>query len=115
MERYIYWVSGWFEKALLVAAVAWYVRAQLKNRGQRTDNIQRLFWRLYRVLSKPLDELIGLLGLEKPAAPSVSLAGVKADAIVLHWKPREQSKAVRHHVYINGVQGMSFKPSTLWF
>jgi len=60
-------------------------------------------------LSKPLDELIGLLGLEKPAAPSVSLAGVKADAIILHWKPREQSKAVRHHVYINGVQGMFFK------
>ena len=78
------------------------------TRSQRADT-PRLFWRLYRVLSKPLDELIGLLGLEKPAAPSVSLAGVKADAIILHWKPREQSKAVRHHVYINGVQGMFVK------
>lgn len=65
----------------------------------------RLFWRLYLVLSKPLDELIGLLGLEKPAAPTVSLAGVKADAVILHWKAREQSKGVRHSVHVNGING----------
>lgn len=72
-----------------------------------TLTILRLFWRLYLVLSKPLDELIGLLGLEKPAAPSVSLAGVKADAVILHWKAREQSKGVRHSVHVNGINGKS--------
>jgi len=46
MERYIYWVSGWFEKVLLVAAVAWYVRAQLKKSlipSQCANNIQGSF------------------------------------------------------------------------
>lgn len=68
-----------------------------------------MFWRAYLVLSKPLDELIGLLGLEKPAAPTVSLASVKADAVILHWKAREQSKGVRHSVHVNGTNGRKWQ------
>jgi len=29
MERYLYWVSGWFEKVLLVTAIAWCMKKAL--------------------------------------------------------------------------------------
>lgn len=35
MERYMYWVSGWFEKALLCAAVAWCVLLNNLFLGER--------------------------------------------------------------------------------
>ncbi|KAK3076704.1 hypothetical protein LTS18_012286, partial [Coniosporium uncinatum] len=65
------------------------------------------FWfiyRIYGVLSKPVDELISLLGLEVPVAPTISLAGIKADGIILHWKPPDPRSTVnKHQVHINGI------------
>jgi hypothetical protein len=67
-------------------------------------------WIIYRgsqVLSKPTEELIALLGIETPVAPTLSLAGIKADGIVLHWKAADQKSAsIRHSLYINGIKGM---------
>lgn len=61
-------------------------------------------FRAYRVLSKPVDELINLLGLEVPVAPLVSLAGIKADGVLLHWKPPDQrSSVVKYVIRINGI------------
>ncbi|MBE7179864.1 MAG: fibronectin type III domain-containing protein, partial [Terriglobus roseus] len=63
-----------------------------------------LVYRVYLVTIKPVDELVALLGLEVPAQPDVSLAGVKADGVMLHWKPPDwQSLVTKHHVHINGV------------
>jgi len=56
------------------------------------------------VLSKPVEELINLLGLEVPVAPLVSLAGIKADGVLLHWKPPDQrSSVVKYVIRINGI------------
>jgi len=54
-----------------------------------------------------VDELISLLGLEVPVAPTISLAGIKADGIILHWKPPDPRSTVnKHQVHINGINGM---------
>jgi hypothetical protein len=70
-----------------------------------------LFWLTYRawqVVAKPAEELIGLLGLEGAVAPTVSLAGIKADGILLHWKPPEaRHTIVKYLIKINGVEGRS--------
>jgi len=56
------------------------------------------------VLNKPLDELVGLLGFEIPSGPNVDLAGVKADGLVLHWKPTDERKTTnRYDIQVNGV------------
>jgi hypothetical protein len=48
------------------------------------------------------------LGLEVPVAPSLSLAGIKADGSVLHWKGSEQKGvAIRHQLLVNGQNSMS--------
>ncbi|KAF2493953.1 hypothetical protein BU16DRAFT_488794 [Lophium mytilinum] len=66
-----------------------------------------LFWvayRAYKVLAKPVEELVHLLGLEVPVAPIVSLAGIKADGILLHWKPPDsRSSIAKYLVRINGI------------
>lgn len=65
-----------------------------------------LFYRAWLVLSKPIDELIGLLGLDVPVAPTLSLAGVKADGILLHWKAPEAKHTVQKYIIkINGMEG----------
>lgn len=61
-----------------------------------------LIWRVYLVTVKPVDELVGLLGLEVPAQPEASLAGIKADGVTLHWKPRDGT-VTRWLVAINGI------------
>jgi hypothetical protein len=57
------------------------------------------------VLSKPSEELISLLGLEVPIPPALSLAGIRANGVILNWKPPEQQKTsiVKHHINVNGV------------
>jgi hypothetical protein len=56
------------------------------------------------VLSQPLDKLVQVLGLEVPVAPLVSLAGIKADGVLLHWKPPDQRASVLKYVIrINGI------------
>jgi predicted nucleic acid-binding Zn-ribbon protein len=81
------------------------VRAAAVPVCRTSANVDRLFWRAYRVLSKPSDELISLLGLEVPVPPALSLAGIRADGLILNWKPPEQQKTsiVKHHINVNGV------------
>lgn len=69
----------------------------------------RLILRTYQVLSKPSEELISLLGLEVPIPPALSLAGIRADGVVLNWKAPDQQKitTVKHYIHINGVNGLS--------
>ncbi|KAF2435913.1 hypothetical protein EJ08DRAFT_692487 [Tothia fuscella] len=87
MERFVTFVLTRFSTAVVLSALGW------------------MLWRGYIVLSKPSDELISLLGLEVPIAPTLSLAGIRADGIVLNWKPPEQQKlsTVKHHINVNGI------------
>lgn len=86
MEGLVFYSSGWLKTVCIVTAFFW------------------LGYRAYQVLSKPVDELVGLLGLEVPVAPVVSLAGIKADGVLLHWKPPEQrSSVVKYLVRVNGI------------
>jgi hypothetical protein len=66
----------------------------------------RLLWRAWQTLWKPVPELISTLGVEVPDAPEVSLAGIRSDAITLHWSPPGASKPViRYGIQVNGVNG----------
>ncbi|KAF1966658.1 hypothetical protein BU23DRAFT_517729 [Bimuria novae-zelandiae CBS 107.79] len=86
MEALVFLSSGWLKTACVLLALFW------------------VAFRAYRVLSKPVDELINLLGLEVPVAPLVSLAGIKADGVLLHWKPPDQrSSVVKYVIRINGI------------
>ncbi|KAI9853116.1 MAG: hypothetical protein M1838_001617 [Thelocarpon superellum] len=63
-----------------------------------------LLHRAWQTFTKPLPELVHLLGLDVPAAPAVSLTGIDADSITLHWtRPAEQSPAVKYFIQVNGV------------
>ncbi|KAL3425348.1 fibronectin type iii domain protein [Phlyctema vagabunda] len=66
-----------------------------------------LFWLLYRAwltLWKPVPELISILGVEVPDAPQVSLAGIKADAVTLHWtRPGVNKPVLKYLIQVNGV------------
>ncbi|RDW87619.1 hypothetical protein BP5796_03313 [Coleophoma crateriformis] len=66
-----------------------------------------LFWLLYRAwltLWKPVPELISILGVEVPDAPQVSLAGIKADAVTLHWtRPGANKPVTKYLIQVNGV------------
>ena len=56
------------------------------------------------MLSQPVEKLVQVLGLEVPVAPLVSLAGIKADGVLLHWKPADQRASVLKYVIrINGI------------
>jgi hypothetical protein len=69
-----------------------------------TDLSSRVAFRAYQVLSQPVDKLVQVLGLEVPVAPLVSLAGIRADGVVLHWKPPDQRASVLKYVIrINGI------------
>ena len=68
----------------------------------------RLLYRAWQVLRIPVPELIDLLGLEVPSVPEVSLAGIEADSITLHWIGRDrQSTIVKHLIKVNGITGMT--------
>ncbi|OJD35365.1 fibronectin type iii domain protein [Diplodia corticola] len=66
-----------------------------------------LLWLVYRawlVMVIKEDDLIKLLGLDVPAAPQVSLAGIKADGAVFHWEPAEPRSSIQaYQIKINGV------------
>lgn len=53
-----------------------------------------------------MPQLISVLGIEVPDPPTVSLAGIKADAVTLHWTRPEPHKAVfKYLIQVNGVNG----------
>ena len=71
------------------------------------DIICRVAFRAYQVLTIPVEKLVQVLGLEVPVAPLVSLAGIKADGVLLHWKPPDQRTSVLKYVIrINGIDSM---------
>lgn len=68
----------------------------------------RVAFRAYQVLTQPVEKLVQVLGLEVPVAPLVSLAGIKADGLLLHWKPPDQRTSVLKYVIrINGIDSTS--------
>lgn len=67
----------------------------------RTD---RLAHRAWQTLRKPVPELIGILGVDVPDAPDVSLAGIRADAATLNWtRPRPNRPVAKFLIQVNGV------------
>ena len=77
--------------------------------------MDRLGYRAYLVLNKPLDELVGLLGFEIPQGPLVDLAAVKADGATLHWKPADDRRTThRYEVQVNGSVGQPSQFEEHW-
>lgn len=69
----------------------------------------RLFYRVWQIYQKPVDELIDLLGLDIPPVPHVSLAGITSESILLYWKPTEaQSASLKYVIQVNGIKGWTF-------
>ncbi|KAI9885858.1 MAG: Transcription initiation factor TFIID subunit 9 [Watsoniomyces obsoletus] len=64
-------------------------------------------WLLYRawlVLRIPLPQLVDLLGLDVPPAPVVSLAGIDANSITLHWTRSEgDTPILKYVILVNGI------------
>ncbi|RYO54166.1 hypothetical protein AA0113_g9278 [Alternaria arborescens] len=86
MEALLFSSSGWLRTACIVSALFW------------------VAFRAYQVLTQPVEKLVQVLGLEVPVAPLVSLAGIKADGVLLHWKPPDQRTSVLKYVIrINGI------------
>ncbi|KAL1795356.1 hypothetical protein ACET3X_007172 [Alternaria dauci] len=86
MEALLSASSGWLRTACIVSALFW------------------VAFRAYQVLTQPVEKLVQVLGLEVPVAPLVSLAGIKADGVLLHWKPPDQRTSVLKYVIrINGI------------
>ena len=63
----------------------------------------RVAFRAYQVLSQPVEKLVQVLGLEVPVAPLVSLAGIKADGVLLHWKSPERASVLKYVIRVNGI------------
>ncbi|KAG9187973.1 hypothetical protein G6011_01896 [Alternaria panax] len=85
-EALVFAASGWLRTACIVSALFW------------------VAFRAYQVLTQPVEKLVQVLGLEVPVAPLVSLAGIKADGVLLHWKPPDQrASVVKYLVRINGI------------
>jgi hypothetical protein len=71
-----------------------------------THLFARLLHRAWLTLWKPVPELINILGVEVPDPPEVSLAGIKADAVTLHWtKPGVNRLVLKYLIQVNGVNG----------
>ncbi|KAF8243798.1 hypothetical protein K440DRAFT_589269 [Wilcoxina mikolae CBS 423.85] len=66
-----------------------------------------LAWMFYRVsslLNIPIPTLVKILGLDLPAPPRVSLHGISADTITLHWSlPEKAGSVAKHIIQINGI------------
>lgn len=76
----------------------------MSTRVPPTNGRCRVAFRAYQVLTQPVEKLVQVLGLEVPVAPLVSLAGIKADGVLLHWKPPDQRTSVLKYVIrINGI------------
>jgi hypothetical protein len=81
-------LTFWFKPACLFLAMAW------------------LIYRAYQVLNKPLEELAALLGFDIPFTPTIELASVKADGVIIHWSLPEKQKhksTLRYEIHVNGV------------
>ncbi|CAO2657822.1 Nn.00g070820.m01.CDS01 [Neocucurbitaria sp. VM-36] len=86
METILFLSTAWLRTACIVSALFW------------------VAFRAYQVLSQPVEKLVQVLGLEVPVAPLVSLAGIKADGVLLHWKPPDQRASILKYVIrINGI------------
>ncbi|KAL7620492.1 hypothetical protein AAE478_009487 [Parahypoxylon ruwenzoriense] len=60
--------------------------------------------RAVQTLRKSVNELIGVLGVEVPDAPEVSLAGIRADAATLNWtRPLPTRPVAKFTIQVNGV------------
>ncbi|KAI1324602.1 hypothetical protein F5Y16DRAFT_380308 [Xylariaceae sp. FL0255] len=60
--------------------------------------------RAIQTLRKSVTELIGVLGIEVPDAPDVSLAGIRADAATLNWvHPLPARPVAKFLIQVNGV------------
>lgn len=63
-----------------------------------------LVQRTWQTLRKPVPELIGILGVDVPDAPDVSLAGIRPDAATLHWtRPRPNRPVSKFLIQVNGI------------
>lgn len=63
-----------------------------------------LLRRATQTLWKPVPELIGILGLEVPDSPDVSLTGIAADKATLTWTRAQPSRPVQKFlIQVNGV------------
>ncbi|KAG0138045.1 hypothetical protein HOY82DRAFT_575616 [Tuber indicum] len=66
-----------------------------------------LIWMCYRASSLfkiPIPALVKLLGLDLPDPPRVSLHGIAADTITLHWSlPEKAGSVAKHIIQINGI------------
>ena len=63
-----------------------------------------LVFRAQKVVTKPVDEHISLLGLEITPTPVASLLDITTDSIAVHWKPPEQrNSVVKYAVRVNGI------------
>ncbi|KAL9596675.1 MAG: hypothetical protein Q9219_005634 [cf. Caloplaca sp. 3 TL-2023] len=75
---------------------------------QETTFFASISWILYRILQiwqKPVDELVDLLGLDIPAVPDVSLAGITSDSVLLYWKPADNPSAtLKNTIQVNGIK-----------
>ncbi|KAK5630498.1 hypothetical protein RRF57_006213 [Xylaria bambusicola] len=60
--------------------------------------------RAVQTLRKSVNDLIGVLGVEVPDAPDVSLAGIRADAATLNWtRPIATRPVAKFTIQVNGV------------
>jgi len=107
MDYYLTFISEWYGSIAIGMAIAWYVCLMIKSLNMMHLTYElRVVWRASQVLLKPVEELINLLGLDVPLAPTLALAGLKADGFLLRWKQVEQrGPTVRFHMTINGVNG----------
>ena len=65
-------------------------------------------YRVTALLNIPIPTLVKILGLDLPDAPRVSLRGVSADTITLHWSlPEKAGSVAKHIIQINGINGRS--------
>ena len=72
------------------------------------SNYHRIFFRIWQVYQKPVDELVELLGLDIPPVPEASLAGVFEESVLLYFKPSEnQPPSLKHFIQVNGIKGES--------
>ncbi|KAI1129168.1 hypothetical protein F5Y10DRAFT_238726 [Nemania abortiva] len=60
--------------------------------------------RAVQTLRKSVSDLIGILGVEVPDAPDVSLAGIRSDAATLNWtRPLPTRPVAKFTIQVNGV------------
>jgi hypothetical protein len=85
-----------------------------ERRANRMAKSSRIFYRIWQIYQKPVEELVDLLGIEIPPVPQVSLAGITAESILLYWKPTDfQSVSLRYVIQVNGIKGECLGSSCL--